>query len=134
MKLDDETTATQLHKMLSDKGIDISLKTILRYVQLLQDIWKLKTCIALLLFRMCITMICICTCRYRTSLGWTFRGSAYCQMICEANKIKKLQWAQQYQDDSFDDVIRTDESTIQLENHRRFCCQKVGHAPKPKPK
>ena len=47
MKLDDETTATQLHKMLSDKGIDISLKTILTYVQLLQDIWKLKTCIAL---------------------------------------------------------------------------------------
>ena len=47
MKLDDETTATQLHKMLSDKGIDISLKTILTYVQLLQDIWKLKTCVAL---------------------------------------------------------------------------------------
>ena len=134
MKLDDETTATQLHKMLSDKGIDISLKTILRYVQLLQHIWKLKTCIALLLFRMCITMICICTCRCRTSLGWTFRGSAYCQMIREANKINKLQWAQQYQDDSFDDVIWTDESTIQLENHRRFCYQKVEYAPKPKPK
>ena len=31
MKEDDETTATQLHRMLNDKGIDISLRTILRY-------------------------------------------------------------------------------------------------------
>ena len=29
--------------------------------------------------------------RCRKSLGWTFRGSAYCQMIREANKAKRLE-------------------------------------------
>ena len=30
------------------------------------------------------------------SLGWMFRGSAYCQMIREANKAKRLEWATRY--------------------------------------
>ena len=34
--------------------------------------------------------------RSRTSLGWTFRGSAYCQMIREANKAKRLDFARRY--------------------------------------
>ena len=34
--------------------------------------------------------------RSRSSLGWTFRGSAYCQMIREANKAKRLHFARQY--------------------------------------
>ena len=34
--------------------------------------------------------------RCRTSLGWTFRGSAYCQLIREANKAKRLAFAQKY--------------------------------------
>ena len=72
--------------------------------------------------------------RCRTALGWTFRGSAYCQLIREANKVKRLEWSQRYKDDDFEDVIWTDESTIQLENHRRFCCRKIGQAPKPKPR
>jgi hypothetical protein len=55
-------------------------------------------------------------------------------MIREANKVKRLAWALENQDDDFDDVIWSDECTVQLENHRRFCCRKVGHAPKPKPK
>ena len=55
-------------------------------------------------------------------------------MIREANKVKRLAWAVENQDDDFDDVIWSDECTIQLENHRRFYCRKVGHAPKPKPK
>ena len=55
MQEDDETTATQLHCMLVEHGIEISLKTILRC---------------------------------RISLGWTFRGSAYCQLIRWANKVK----------------------------------------------
>ena len=59
MERDDETTATQLYTFLVSKGIDISLKTILRC---------------------------------RKSLGWTFRGSAYCQLIREANKKKRLEW------------------------------------------
>lgn len=35
---------------------------------------------------------------------------------------------------SFEDVIWTDESTIQLESHRRFACKKCGEAPRPKPR
>ncbi len=31
--------------------------------------------------------------RCRTALGWTFRGSAYCQLIRQQNKVKRLQWA-----------------------------------------
>ena len=55
MRLDDETTAYQLHALLNSKGYCLSLTTVLHY---------------------------------RTSLGWTFRGSAYCQLIREVNKQK----------------------------------------------
>ena len=47
--------------------------------------------------------ISLCTVlRCREKLGWTFRGSAYCQLIREANKQKRLEWALQYQTDQFD--------------------------------
>jgi len=70
--------------------------------------------------------------RCRVQLGWTFRGSAYCQLIREVNKDKRLQWAQQYISDSFDNVIWTDECSVQLETHKCFCCRKEGAPPKPK--
>ena len=57
MRLDDETTAYQLHPLLQQKGFNLSLKTILRC---------------------------------RSSLGWTLIGSAYCQLIREANKVFKF--------------------------------------------
>ena len=76
MEKDDETTAYQLHHMLLENGIKISLRTILRC---------------------------------RTALGWTYRGSAYCQLIREANKQKRLQWCELNKDDTFDDVIWSDE-------------------------
>ena len=60
MRQDDETTAYQLHVILTRPSISLSLSTILRC---------------------------------RRQLGWTFRGSAYCQTIREANKIKRLEWA-----------------------------------------
>ena len=72
--------------------------------------------------------------RNRSSLGWIYRGSAYCQLIRQPNKIKRLQWAQTYLHDSFDDVIWSDETTVQLENHRRFCYRKDGEKPRPKPR
>lgn len=31
MQKDDETTATQLHRMLNENGVEISLRTVLRY-------------------------------------------------------------------------------------------------------
>ena len=72
--------------------------------------------------------------RCRVQLGWTFRGSAYCQLIREANKAKRLQWAQQYIRDNFNNVVGTDECSVQLETHKRFCCRKEGEPPKPKPR
>ena len=48
MKDDDETTATQLVKLLEDQGHQISKTTVIRA---------------------------------RRTLGWTFHGSRYCQMI-----------------------------------------------------
>ena len=69
--------------------------------------------------------------RCRTSLGWTFRGSAYCQLIQSANKTKRLAWAQKHLHDTFDNVVWTDECTVQLETHRRFCCRKQGEPPRP---
>ena len=86
MRLDDETTAVQLHKLLKDKGYDLSLRTVLRC---------------------------------RTALGWTFRGSAYCQLICDANKRKRFDWAQSClsEQDDFADVIWTDECSVQVESH-----------------
>ena len=99
MQEDDETTATQLHQMLIQRGYNVSIRTVLRC---------------------------------RTALGWTFRGSAYCQIICEVNKTKCLDWARQHlheREDGFQDVIWMDECTVQLEAHRRFCYQKWGQLP-----
>ena len=87
MKADDETTAHQLHVLLNSKGYSLSLTTILRC---------------------------------RSTLGWTFRGSSYCQLIREENKRKRLEWAKEYlheAESGFENVIWTDETTVQLETH-----------------
>ena len=58
-------------------------------------------------------------------------------MIREVNKRERLEWARQYLDEAstgFEDVIWTDEATVQLESHRRFCCRKRGERPKNKPR
>ena len=60
----DETTATQLQKILLDHQLYLSLTTILRS---------------------------------RSHLGWTFRGSSYCQLIKTVNKVKRLDWAKKYE-------------------------------------
>ena len=52
--------------------------------------------------------------RCRSLLGWTFRGSAYCQLIRDTNKLKRYQRAVANQDDEFDDCIYTDECSVQL--------------------
>lgn len=101
MDRDDETTAVQLKKMLNEHGYDISLSTILRC---------------------------------RRSLGWTFRGSAYCQLIRQQNKEKRLAWAVKYLPEcetGFKDVIYTDETSVQLEPHRRHSFRRKGAPPPP---
>lgn len=72
--------------------------------------------------------------RNRVQLGWTYRGSAYCQLIRHQNKEKRLQWARTYLHDNFDNVIWSDETTVQLETHRRHCYRKCGEKPRPKPR
>ena len=107
MRGDDETTASQLHVLLTSCAISISMSTILRS---------------------------------RSMLGWTFRGSKYCQLIRNENKQKRLQWAMQYLPEvragSFEDVIWSDETTVQLESHRRHSYRKKGEPAvlKPRPK
>ena len=72
--------------------------------------------------------------RCRVSLGWTFRGSAYCQLIRQANKNKHVEWAQKHHNNNFANVIWTDECSVQVESYRRYCCHKRGEQPKPKPR
>ena len=38
-------------------------------------------------------------------LGWTYRGAAYCQLIREPNKMKRLTWCIQNQNNDFHNVI-----------------------------
>ena len=70
--------------------------------------------------------------RSRKILGWTFRGSHYCQLIREGNKVKWLEWCRENLHDDFANVIWTDETSVQLETHRRFCFRKKGERPTPK--
>lgn len=72
--------------------------------------------------------------RNRVQLGWTYRGSAYCQLIRQQNKDKRLQWARTCLNDEFNDVIWTDETTVQIETHKRYCYHKKGEKPRPKPR
>ena len=72
--------------------------------------------------------------RCRRKLGWTYRGAAYCQLIREPNKLKRLSWCMENQNNEFNNVIWTDETTVQLENHRCFSHRKRGEKPRPKPK
>jgi len=62
-----------------------------------------------------------------------YRSSAHCQLIRTENKQKRLEWAQRNLHDSFDDVIWTDEASIQMDWHKQYCCRKEGERPRPKP-
>ena len=73
--------------------------------------------------------------RCRRELGWAYGGTKYCQMIRQVNAEKRLIWAKDNLDDfSFDNVIFTDETTVQIETHCCFCCYKRGQKPRYKPR
>ena len=57
--------------------------------------------------------------RVRKNLGWNITTAWYCQAIHEAKKTKRLDWWPHKEKKTFDNVIFIDESTIQLECHRR---------------
>ena len=74
--------------------------------------------------------------RSRIQQGWTLQRTAYCQLIREANKVKRLEYAQQILEsgDTFHNVIFSDESSISLEQYRRTCYRKIDEPTKRKPK
>ena len=43
--------------------------------------------------------------RCRKQLGWTYRGAAYCQLIREPNKLKRLSWCMENQCTDFHNVM-----------------------------
>jgi transposase len=88
MQQDNETTSTQLVKMLEENGWKVVP-------------WREQSTVE----------------RARKMLGWTFHGSRYCQLIRHANKEKRVEWARANLHESFDNVVWTDESTIQLDNN-----------------
>ena len=62
--------------------------------------------------------------RDRNDLSWSFTTAQYCEAIREAKKTKRLDWCgDRIKEETFDNVIFSDESTFQLEYHRRknFC-------------
>lgn len=55
--------------------------------------------------------------RLRRGLGWLATGSKYCQLVREANRVKRLEFAQLClrNQENFEDVLWSDESCIQLD-------------------
>ena len=61
--------------------------------------------------------------RARKNLGWVCTKPHYCQLIRDINKRKRLIWCQflQRTNEKYENVIFTDECTVQLERHSRLC-------------
>ena len=57
----------------------------------------------------------------RQELGWVHQTAKYAQLVREANKGIRLDWAQRMiaENEMFDDVIFTDEATFQVEYHAK---------------
>ena len=74
--------------------------------------------------------------RFRKERGWTLQNTRYCQIIREANKAKRLEYAQRVIDigDTFHNVAFSDECSISLQQFRRTCYRKIDEPAKRKPK
>ena len=64
--------------------------------------------------------------RCRKELGWVCTRPHYCQLIREANKEKRKKWCKIQLDNNeqFQNVVFTDECTVQLDHHGRLCFRK----------
>ena len=75
---------------------------------------------------------------HKDDLGWIKTRPKYCQLIQAGNQQKRLQQCQQMlaEKENFDNVIFTDESSVQLDRHGclHVCFRKVGQQQKLKPK
>ncbi|KXJ16808.1 Transposable element Tcb2 transposase [Exaiptasia diaphana] len=74
--------------------------------------------------------------RTRAKLGWQKTGPRYCQVVRETNRIARLSFAERCaaENEQFNNVLFTDESSIHLERHGKICFTKKGMLPKLKPK
>ena len=60
--------------------------------------------------------------RAHMELGWTAKRTRYGALVSEANQEKRVVWCNERMETSdmdFDDVVFSDECTVQLESHRR---------------
>ena len=75
------------------------------------------------------------TIRYsRRKLGWKHERSRYCQLIRNHNKMKRLVFALKAmkEKDGFEDVVFTDETSVEIQQFTRYCFRKNGSEPKRK--
>ena len=68
----------------------------------------------------------------RKRLGWVCRGAKYCQIVRDVNKEKRLKFCRDVlaAEDTFDDVVFTDECSIEMDCHARICFRHVDEPPK----
>ena len=69
-------------------------------------------------------------------LGWIRTRPKYCQLVRIANKQKRLEWCQERikEKDNFENVLWSDECSVQLDHHGRLCFRKVKQPRKFKPR
>ena len=74
--------------------------------------------------------------RSRKQQGWTLQWTTYCQLIRDANKVKRLEFAQRVLEsgETFHNVIFSDECSISLQSYRRTCFRMADEPTKQKPK
>ena len=74
--------------------------------------------------------------RCRKELGWVATAPRYCQLIREQNKQKRLEWCWKCvkDDDHFENVIFSDESTVALEKHGKLTFRRRNQQRKLKPR
>ena len=72
----------------------------------------------------------------RRKLGWVQTGTKYCQLICEPNRVKRLEFSENClrENEQFDNVIFTDECSVLLENHSKLSFHRKWEQPKLKGK
>ena len=66
--------------------------------------------------------------RARQELGWVHQTAKYAQLVREVNKGVRLDWAEQMikENEQFDNVIFTDESSFQVEYHAKKAYRRIG--------
>ena len=62
----------------------------------------------------------------RRKIGWKHEKARYCQLIRDRNKVKRLVFCLRAMNekDGFQDVIFSDETTVEIQQYTRFCFRK----------